>query len=422
LLAAAVGVAPVLRAETTPYPVTPTELSALSTSAEKELKGDILPFWMKYTRNPENRGYYGLITADMTIEKGAPRGALLTSRILWTFSKAYRTYHDPAYLEMATWAYHDLVDHFLDPESGGLFWTITEDGKPLQSFKQIYGQAFGIYALAEYNMATGDKAALEQAIAIYRLVELNARDRVNGGYYDVLNRQWKRPENGEKNLLGDAPKSQNSHIHILEGYTNLLRAWPDPGLLANQHELIEVTIRHIIDPKTHHLILFMKDDWTPVSVEASYGHDIELSWLLVEAAQVVGDPALIAEVKPISLDIARVTLAEGVDPDGGVLNEGGPHGYTNTAKDWWPQAEAAVGFMNAYQLSGDPAYFRAARHSWEFIEAKFVDRVHGDWIESVNRDGTPRRTAKVSIWKCPYHSGRSCFELVERIHELDPIP
>lgn len=422
VLAALLAIAPVLRAENTPYPVIPTELSALSSSAEKELKGDILPFWMKYTRNPENGGYYGLIRADMTIKKGAPRGALLTSRILWTFSKAYRTYHDPAYLDMANWAYHDLVDHFVDPESGGLFWTITEDGKPLQSFKQIYGQVFGIYALAEYNMATGNKQALEQAIAIYRLVEQNARDGVNGGYYDVLNRQWKRPESGEKNLLGDAPKSQNSHIHILEGYTNLLRAWPDPGLLANQHELIEITIKHIIDPKTHHLILFMKDDWTPVSDDVSYGHDIELSWLLVEAAQVVGDPALIDRVKPISLDIARVTLAEGVDPDGGVLNEGGPHGYTNTAKDWWPQAEAAVGFMNAYQLSGDPTYFKASRHSWEFIQAKFVDRVHGDWIESVNRDGTPIRTAKVSIWKCPYHSGRSCFELVERLHDLGATP
>jgi len=422
VLAAILAVPPARGSEAIPKSVNPPELAALSQSAESELRGDILPFWLKYTRNPENGGYYGQIEADMTIRKGAERGALLTSRILWTFSKAYRTYHDPAYLEMATWAYRDLVEHFLDPVNGGLYWSITADGKPEKAFKQIYGQVFGIYALAEYNMATGDKEALAQAIAIYRLVELHARDRVYGGYFDVLNREWKRPATGSPNLLGNAPKSQNSHIHILEGYTNLLRAWPDPELRATQHELIEMTITHIIDPKTHHLILFMKDDWTPTSRDVSYGHDIELSWLLVEAANVVGDPALVAKVKPISLDIARVTLAEGVDPDGGVINEGGPHGYTNTDKDWWPQAEAAVGFLNAYQLSGDPAYFRASRHSWEFIQAKFVDRVHGDWIESVERDGTPRITPKVSLWKCPYHSGRSCFELVERLHELGSAP
>ena len=404
------------------YPVPASDLTALSARAENELKGDILPFWMKYTRNPENGGYYGLITADMKIRPGAYRGALLTSRILWTFSTAYRTYHDPAYLDMATYAYNDLVGHFVDPKWGGLYWTITYDGKPLDARKQIYGQAFGIYALAEYYRATGDKAALEQAITIYRLMEEHSRDPVNGGYYDALDRAWNRPVAGQHNLLGDAPKSQNSHIHILEAYTNLLRAWPDAGLRANQHELIEMTIKHIIDPKTHHLILFMKDDWTPISYAVSYGHDIELSWLLVEAANVVGDPALVAQAKPISLDIARATLQQGVDPDGGVLNEGGPGGYTNTDKDWWPQAEAAVGFLNAYQLSGDPVFFKAAQHSWDFIEAKFVDRVHGDWIESVKRDGTAKPLPKVSLWKCPYHSGRSCFELVARVRELESGP
>jgi mannobiose 2-epimerase len=223
---------------------------------------------------------------------------------------------------------------------------------------------------------------------------------------------------GQRNLLGDAPKSQNSHIHILESYTELLRVWPDPGLLANQRELIDMTVKHIIDPRTHHLILFMKDDWTPIGDEVSYGHDIELSWLLVEAAAVVGDPSLIAQVKPISLDIARVTLAEGVDPDGGVISEGGPHGYTQTNKEWWEQAEAVVGFLNAYQLSGDARYLAASRHSWDFIQAKIIDRKYGDWNDMVKRDGTLIPLPKVSLWKCPYHSGRCCMEVIERVREL----
>jgi len=393
-------------------------LAQLSASAEGELKGDILPFWLKHTRNPENGGFVGEITYDMKVRNGEDRGALLTSRILWTFSKAYRTYKDPAYLEMATYAYHDLVGHFWDTENGGLFWTITPDGRPRDTVKQIYGQVFGIYALAEYYRATGDREALDKAIAIYTLVEQHARDHVHGGYLDTLDRKWSRPGWGSKNILGPAPKSQNSHIHILEAYTNLLRAWPDPGLRANLHELIEMTMDHIVDPNTHHLILFMKEDWTPVSTEVSYGHDIELSWLLDEAADVDGDPVLIQRAKPISLDIARVTLAEGVDPDGGVLSEGGPKGYTNTDKEWWEQAEAVVGFLNAYQLSGDPKYLAASRHSWDFIQARFIDRERGDWFNLLKRDGTPRRRPKVSLWKCPYHSGRSCFEVIERVSEL----
>jgi cellobiose epimerase len=408
-----------MRADTaSPQNSPEAELAALAASTEQELKGDILPFWMKYTRNPANGGYYGLIAADMTVRKEASRGALLTSRILWTFSAAYRVYHDPAYLDMANWAYRDLMDHFRDPESGGLFWTITAEGKPLDSHKQIYGQVFGIYALAEYYRATGEKGSRDEAIAIYNLVEAHAHDRTFGGYFDALDRTWGRLGAGQRNLLGDAPKSQNSHIHILESYTQLLRVWPDAGLLANQRDLIEMTIQHIIDPRTHHLILFMKEDWTPIGAEVSYGHDIELSWLLVEAAEVVGDPALIARVRPISLDIARVTLAEGVDPDGGVLSEGGPSGYTNTTKEWWEQAEAVVGFLNAYQISGDIRYLDASRHSWAFIQAKFLDREHGDWINLVKRDGTPYPLPKVSLWKCPYHSGRSCMEVIARVREM----
>ena len=388
------------------------DLQQLATNAELELRGNILPFWLKHTRDRERGGFYGEIDQQMNVRKNAPRGALLTSRILWTFSAAYRTYHDPEYLEMARWAYRDLMDNFRDRESGGLFWSITADGKPEQTFKQIYGQAFGIYALAEYFRATGEQPALDEAIALYRLLEQHAHDEKQGGYFDALDREW---EPQRRNLLGPAPKSQNSHIHIMEAFTNLLRIWPDAGLRARQRELLDLMLTRIVDPKTSHLVLFMKNDWTPIGDAVSYGHDIELSWLLVEAAEQLGDPALLARVKPAALAIARVTLAEGMDADGAVLNEGNAHGVTNTNKDWWPQAEAAVGYLNAYQLSRDPKYFVAAQRSWNFIQQKFVDRKNGDWYESLERDGTPLRRMKVSVWKCPYHNSRSCLELVERL-------
>jgi len=391
------------------------DLTRLATSAEKELRGNILPFWLKHTRDRERGGFYGVIDQQMNVRKNAPRGALLTSRILWTFSAAYRAYHDPEYLEMARWAYRDLMDKFRDREFGGIYWSITADGKPDQTFKQIYGQAFGIYALAEYYRATGEQPALDETIAIYRLVEQHAHDAKLGGYFDALDREW-RPQ--KRNVLGPAAKSQNSHIHIMEAFTNLLRVWPDAGLRDRQHELIDLMMTRIIDPRTHHLVLFMNNDWTPIGEEVSYGHDIELSWLLVEAAEQLGDPALVARAKPAALAIAKVTLAEGMDSDGAVFNEGNAHGLTNTTKDWWPQAEAAVGYLNAFQLSRDPKYFAAAQHSWDFIEQKMVDRKNGDWFESLERDGTPLRRMKVSVWKCPYHNSRSCLEVIERVQHL----
>lgn len=395
--------------------VVESDLTKLAASAEKELRGNILPFWLKYARNRESGGFHGLIDQNLEIKKNAPRGALLTSRILWTFSAAYRAYSDPEYLEMARWAYRDLMDNFRDPEFGGIYWSITAEGKPQQNFKQVYGQAFGIYALAEYYRATGEKPALEEAVAIYRLLEQHAHDATNGGYFDALDRQW-QPQ--KRNFLGPAPKSQNSHIHVMEAFTNLLRVWPDEGLRSRQRELIELMLTRVIDSRTHHLVLFMQNDWSPIGEEFSYGHDIELSWLLVEAAEQWGDSALLARAKSSAIAIAQVTLSEGLDGDGAVFNEGNAHGITNRNKDWWPQAEAAVGFLNAYQLSRDPKYFGAAQRSWNFIEAKVVDRKNGDWFESLRPDGTPFPRSKVSIWKCPYHNSRSCLELVERVHHL----
>ena len=405
-------------------PPTPADLQALSTGAEKELRGNILPFWLKNSRDRERGGFHGEIDGHMKVDDSAPRGALLTSRILWTFSAAYRRYLDPEYLEMARWACRDLLERFRDREHGGLYWSVTADGKPLDARKQVYGQVFGIYGLSEYYRATGDQPALDEAIALYRVVDRRAHDDKYLGYFDAFTREWARPARDDPSILGstNVPKSQNSHIHILEAFTNLLRVWPDDGLKARQRELIGLMLTHIVDARTHHLVLFMQEDWTPIGEEYSYGHDIELSWLLVEAAEVLGDPAVMERVKPVALALARVTAAQGVDADGGVFNDGNARGPTNTHKDWWSQAEAAVGFLNAYQLSDDPQYFAAARRSWDYIGQKFVDRKNGDWLGSVARDGTPVPYAKQSVWKCPYHNSRACLELIERLEKLGAAP
>ncbi|HEU5080889.1 MAG TPA: AGE family epimerase/isomerase [Opitutaceae bacterium] len=397
----------------------PANDAAWRESIEQELRGNILPFWIKHTVDHERGGFYGEITNDLKVDKNAVRGALLTSRILWTYSSAYSRYKDPAYLEMAKWAYDDLIKVYWDNEYGGLYWTASADGKPMRRDKQIYGQVFGVYALSEYYRVTHDQAALDKAIQIYRLVEEHAKDPVNGGYFEGCSREWKREGAKARNVTGGkGTKTQNTHIHILEAYTNLLRAWPDEGLKKSHRDLIEVLITKIVDPKTHHLILFLSDDFKPQGTDISYGHDIEFSWLLTEAADVQGDAALKERAKAVALDIAAVTLAEGVDTDGSLFYESEPGGKTDEHREWWPQAESAVGFYNAYQLSGDDKYRQTAMREWGYIEAFMVDHKNGEWFRARTKAGkVVNREAKVSLWKCPYHNGRSCLELLERLEK-----
>lgn len=423
-----------------PPPPSPTAavdtVASFSQRVEQELRGDILPFWIAHTIDREHEGFYGEISNDLVVRKNAPRGALLTSRILWTYSAAYRRYHDKAYLEMARWAYHDLVNHFWDGDYGGLFWSITVEGKPLKVEKQVYGQVFGIYALAEFFRATQEPEALTYATRIYRLLEEHAHDDKFGGYFEVCPRTWQRAvavpasDNGSADatkgpgksspaavvsaMEAGGSKTQNTHLHVLEAFTNLLRAWPDPGLRKSQSALIDLMLTKILDPKTHHLILYMNDDWSPRSDGISFGHDIEASWLLNEAAEAVGDDALRQRVKTVSLQIAQATLEQGLDADGSLLYEATPHGVTDSRREWWPQAEAAVGFYNAYQLSHDQRFRDASYRVWDYIESHLVDHKNGEWYRSVTKDGVVSGQPKVSLWKCPYHNGRCCLELLER--------
>jgi mannobiose 2-epimerase len=390
----------------------------LGREAERELRENILPFWLKYSPDPAGGGFQGEVRDDLTTVADAPRGQLLTCRILWTFSAAYRHFHDERSLAMARRAYDDLNARFWDQENGGLYWTIDAAGKPLNQTKQIYGQVFGIYALSEYYRATGDASALERAIALYRLLEERARDGANGGYFEVFSADWRRDPALKSVVNGVSSKSQNTHLHVMEAYTALLRVWPDAGLRRAQHELLEIMLGKIYDGKTHHLSLYLTDDWLPRSRHVSYGHDIEAAWLMTEAAEVLGDPELIACAKKTAVEIADVTRAEGVDVDGGLFNEGGPQGLVDSSKDWWPQAEAVVGFLDAYQISGDRRYWDAAEASWMFIEKHLVDRERGEWFHSMSRDGQVRRFPKISLWKCPYHNSRACFEVMDRVAAL----
>jgi cellobiose epimerase len=397
-----------------------SDLASLATRAEDELKTDILPFWIKHTPDRERGGFFGLITNDLKVYKDAPRGMLLTARILWTYSAAYRRYQDPQYLEMARWAYADLEARFWDKVNSGYFWTISADGTPKMDGKQIYGHTFAIYALSEFYRATGEKPALDRAIEVYRLIEKYSRDRQNGGYLEAFTRDWMRPQGKRLSELGpEYAKSQNTHLHLMEAYTNLYRAWPDAGLRTDLKAIIEIMTTRILSKSGKHLILFFDADWKPRSETISFGHDIEANWLLTDAAEALGDPELLKTVNKTSLALAEAVLAEGCDQDGSIFYEANPTGISDSNKEWWAEVEAAVGFLNAYQISGDAKFLTAAQRVWEFSEKHLIDRKNGEWFFRVTKTGkVVSGGAKVGIWKCPYHNSRACMEITDRVRAI----
>jgi mannobiose 2-epimerase len=325
---------------------------------------------------------------------------------------------------MADRAFATLRDRFSDPEHGGTYWMLDHAGRPLADRKQTYALAFSLYALAEYHRATGSGDALERAVALYRSIEAHASDPVRGGYWEARARDWGRLEDvrlSDKDL--NAPKSMNTHLHVMEAYTSLLRAWEDPGLRERLGAIVALHLDRIVDPATAHLVLFFDERWEPVSCTVSFGHDIEASWLLVEAAEVTGDRALLQQARVAAVRMARVALAEGVDPEhGGLFAERQEDGRLDDEKHWWMQAEAVVGFLNAYELTREDPFLAAAETTWAFVDRFLVDRVHGEWRWRVRRDGTKvPGLPKIEPWKCPYHNSRAALEVADRVARLSSL-
>ena len=387
----------------------------------RELTENILPFWQSRMRDPKG-GFFGAADCDGIVDKEAPRAAVVNARILWTFATATRVL-GANYGATADWAFDDLRTRFMDGEHGGLYWLVDAEGRPLSDRKQIYAQAFAIYAFSEYARATGNREALGLAIDLFRLIEKHAADRERGGYIEALDRTWGPLADmrlSDKDL--NSPKSMNTHLHIMEAYTNLLRIWRDPALVARQSELIAVTLDRIVDSRAGHFKLFFDMDWRSLNDHVSYGHDIEGSWLLVEAAEVLGDEALLVRARQAAVLMAERTLAEGRDRDGSLHYEAHGDGrLIDGDKHWWPQAEALVGFQNAWEMTGNLAFRDAVRDVWTFIRDRVADRVHGEWHAKLTPDGRPYTAEEdadaclAGPWKCPYHNARACFEMLGRL-------
>ncbi len=394
------------------------ELEQLKKEVTDNLTKNILPYWTNKMTDKVNGGFYGRIDGKDKVYPEAEKGGILNARILWTYSSAYRILGDTSYLRLAKRAKDYILTHFIDSQYGGAYLSLKADGSPSNTRKQVYANAFFIYALAEYSRATGDKQALAEARKIFALFEKYAADKEYGGYYEVFSREWERVR---ERLIGESSdkdeKTMNTSLHVMEAYANLYRVSGDKVVGDRLRDLIEIFLNKIIDKKTSHLICFMDRQWKSTSTVDSYGHDIESSWLLYEAADLLKDKELTERVKETCLKIANAA-AEGYQQDGSMLTEKNyATGQIRTQRSWWEQAETVVGYLHAFEMTGDELYLNKSLNCWNYIKKYFVDTKNGAWFSYVSETGIPSGD-KGGFWICPYHNGRMCMEVIERVKML----
>ncbi|GAB1462978.1 AGE family epimerase/isomerase [Pedobacter sp.] len=392
------------------------QLENLQSELKEEL-AHITNWWSTYTVDEEFGGFHGKVTND-NHAIFSPKGLVLNARILYTFSSAYLSDHKEENLAIANRAYQYLISFFKDKEAGGFYWSLSIEGKPLDTKKQVYGQAFAIYALTEYYKIAKIEAALTLAAATYQLLEKHSYDSANGGYIEAHTKDWSPLEDlrlSEKDQ--NDKKSMNTHLHVIEAYANLYLVWPSDDLKTAIKNLLANFKNHIVHPQTAHLQLFFDMDWKVKSTLISFGHDIEAAWLLLEAAEIINDKEEIQDFKILALKMADAAT-KGIAEIGGLVYEFDPEKqHWINEFHWWPQAEAMVGFFNAWQIAGNENYLAATLKIWDFTKKHIKNHQNGEWFWGVDESLLPMPNEdKAGFWKCPYHNGRACIELIKRIN------
>ena len=394
--------------------------SLLSYKSEVEVElSSILDWWMEHMLNKETGFFYGEISGANIPDGNAPIGLVLQSRILWTFSAAYNHTQNKVYLNFAHTAYKQLITQFYDKQYGGMFWSVQPNGIPVSTKKQAYGIAFAIYGLSAYYEATKDQAALDKAAELYRCLEMHFYDPVYGGYIECLGNDFSviedvRLSDKDQNAI----KSMNTHLHVIEAYAKLYTVLPSEALKQSVTQLLDIFEQHIIDPTTCQQKLFFEKDWTSNASEVSFGHDIEAAWLLQKAAVITKDALRIEKFTNIAKVMAS-EVAANLSPEGAVYNDYDIHTKVlNKGLDWWPQAEAMVGFLNAFENTGNTIYLQHSLTSWAVIKNQFKDATYGEWYWGYDASGNLLNKEKAGFWKCPYHNSRACIEVANRISHL----
>ncbi|MCI7108541.1 MAG: AGE family epimerase/isomerase [Agathobacter sp.] len=378
------------------------------------LVSDIIPFW-KGLRDDEYGGYYGYLSYDLKLDKKAEKGCILNSRILWFFSNAYTLLKDQSLLEEADHGYAFLKDYCIDSENGGIYWSMNYDGTPLDTTKHTYNQAFCIYALSSYYEASGKEEALELAKQLFHMIEEKCTD--DQGYLEAFTRDFK-PESNEKLSENGvlAEKTMNTLLHVFEAYTELYRVSKDTEVKERLEWIMDVFADKVYDPARKRQEVFFDKNYNSLIDLHSYGHDIETAWLIDRGVEVLGEEAYSRKMTPITKALTQ-NIYE-VAFDGHSLANECEKGVVDTNRVWWVQAETIVGFLNGYEK--DPSkteYKEAAETVWQFIKEHVIDPREGsEWFWLVRQDGTPVEGKPiVEPWKCPYHNGRMCMEVIRRL-------
>ncbi|MBO8130943.1 MAG: AGE family epimerase/isomerase [Candidatus Marinimicrobia bacterium] len=394
------------------------QMSRLKEGAEKVLFENILPFWIEKCFDKDNNRFYGAVDNFGNPIRDARISLILYTRILWAFSYLYKMYKEDKYQNLADTAYNYLVGNFIDREYGGAYWILDKYGRPNVEAKKIYGHAFLIYALSEYYEIKGNDKLLELINNFYSLIEEKFLDVADNGYFETFNRDWSKPAEmriSDRDM--EAEKSMNSHLHMMEAYTNLYRVTRAKSVKSRLINILELLQRYIILPSGH-LGLFFDSKWDLKSNNISFGHDIECSWLLTEAMGVLGSEVY-ENLRKISLKLAETTLNSAFNERNSIYREQRETGELEDDVEWWTQAEAVVGLINAYQLTGDNRYLEKALLAWDFIESFLVDWNYGEWFYEVSKDGKPNlKKLKVEEWKGPYHNVRACVNIILRVDKI----
>ena len=387
-----------------------TDTELFFEEVRENLTSNILPYWLKL-KDPRG-GFYGEVAADGSVFYDAPRGVILNARLIWSFAAAYGQLQRTEYLVAAVHARDWFLDHFCDHKYGGVYWSVTAEGERLDSKKQLYAQGFAIYGLSELYKVSGDEDALKNAINLYKVVETYFADKQNGGYIEALSRDFSPLEDMSLSAHDiNAEKTMNSHLHILEAYSNLYQVWPDEGLKEALEKLLDIVGEKVLGPDGH-LQLYFKRDWTVIPGAVSYGHDIETSWLALESAFALRDAAVVNRVRPWARKVADAGN-EGLLPDGSMRYEKLPDGHFDDSRQWWVQAETVVGNLWLWKYHADAAAWDRAVAAWGYIREHLVDVLSGEWWWAILPDGSRDLSQpKAGFWKCPYHNTRMCLQVL----------
>ncbi|MBQ3504548.1 MAG: AGE family epimerase/isomerase [Oscillospiraceae bacterium] len=387
-------------------------MERIASAAKQHLLTVILPFWKKL-RDDAFGGFYGYMDQQLQLDTGAEKGCILNSRILWFFSEAAMALQDRELEDYARHAYRFLRDHCLDRKNGGIFWSMTYDGKPLDTTKHTYNQGFAIYALSSYYRLTGEEEALREAMDIFRLIEEHCTDEI--GYLEAFTADWKPQSNEKLSENGVmAAKTMNTLLHVFEGYSGLYRASADPQVRRCMERILTIYETKIFDHNRNRQLVFFDENYESIIDLYSYGHDIESSWLMDWGAGLLEDPQLSRRIGELNRKMAEAVYHHAYDHNS-LANEC-DRGEKNELRIWWVQAEAVVGFVHQWQKTGEDIYARAAADTFRFI-LKYVwdKRDGGEWFWCVDKQGVPTPEKPiVEPWKCPYHNGRMCLELMRR--------